>query len=944
MLAVLGAGALALPLLVTAQAPAASAADPCTEPRLTDFLVSQGPAEYSGLAAGKTSLVKLFLSTPDCLPVGARVRVTGAQLTVNGKPPPVVLDAALPLPTLATSSAAPVPSTPSDVVFLVPGTAMQPLSDGTVTFAAVVDYLVTAGGTSVEDRVVWSTAPGTTNPLSATVVPGLTDVDVLVVPLGAGSDSLASQYTKDTREAVAQGFGTARRLFPTSDRGLRYTESAGIKLALPSPLCATDATWIDVLEPQLIAHRTAWNSVLGNPHMDRVLGEVDQTRSSGPSTGQNACADGYGQLGTLPTSKTALGSAGPGLAAYARAVTTRSTYGGPTAGSLIGMELAHTTGAVTASYPPNQRSGPLDQNRAVGPHSAYTSGDPRQTLRAYNTDTQELLPSPRSVMKFSGSGWHDTVTVMEKQDWDYLLCSVLPLPPGADPRNVPALRTLPPELTSCNDPGSLGFAAAAQDGTYAVSGTTDGTPGGTDANSVDSMVTTADRPVPGSLLRVVQRDKDGLVLADDGIAVQRASSGHPHEAGSLPEPERFVFGASVPAKLGTQTLQLYVGSPEAGKEPLYTRTVTARPDIRTVEAGPGAVTITVGHPQPDNLRLDLFAACTGAGTSPMVVGDEPTRTTPAVGSAPGTATFVATYDSSLSCGDGTLLYRVTDGIQSKTGTGGRISGVRTGSAEITSPAAGSVLTSLSNIGLAGRVTDAAGVEAAKVTWQLTHVDAEGKITKQELADAPLATATPPTGGWKTGTTSIALLGYNARGDLIASASRSFTIALDSDGDRIPDDAERKVPCLGDPAVLDDRTPHLDPDGDGLLYGVDGDPCVSALTITAKLSPQSLYKSANGQSVTFTIGEPQGVDLTSLAASDLYVRQIGGASVARLAGSPTALPVSSLTRTSSTTATVKVDRAALVKLIGPRLGYTPIVLGTLDDRVRGLDPASPHVFP
>jgi hypothetical protein len=955
VVALLGAGALALPLMVSTSVPNAAAADPCTTPQLTDFLVSQGPAEYSGLAAGKTSLVKLFLSTPSCLPVGARVQVSGAQLTVQGSSAPVVLQAALPLPTLSSSSSSPVPSTPSDVLFQVPGTAMRPATGSTLTFSAVVDYVVTGGGQTVRDRVVLATAPGTSNPLSATVVPGLTDVDVLVVPLGIGSDRpLAEQYTTRTSGDVAQGFGTARRLFPVADTGLKYTETAGIVLPGTSPLCAGDTFWLNEMQPRLTAQRTTWNSSPLNRHMDRVLGAISPDRSTGPSTGTGGCADGYGQLATVPESPTVLGAAGPGIAAFARAVNATSQWGGPTVGSLIGMELAHTTGAVSARYAPNTGTGPVENgkvtNRFRGPHSAFTSGDPRGTRRAYDTHEQSLLTAPRSLMNFSGNGWNDRTTVLEKQDWDYLLCSVLPVPPGVDPRDIALLGALPQELTSCNDPGGFGFAAAAENGTYAISGSTDGTAAGTDAHSVDSAATTADRAVPGSPLRVVQRDANGDVIADDGIAVHMTSTQHIHgpRPGQPHEPTanspRGVFGASVPARPGTRTLELYVGPPGGGNLPIYTRSVTVRPTFRTVEARGGSVSVTVDHPRPDKLRLDLFARCPGTGDLPLVVGARPVSTTPAAGPVPGTAAFATTYDGSLACAGATLVYRVTDGIQSQTGTGALVDGLRPAVAEISAPAAGKVVTSLANIGLEGRVVDAGGVEAARVSWVLSHTSPDGVVTTREVAARPLATAVPPPGGWKTGTTRLSLRGFDVNDRLIATTTRTFTIVLDSDADGFSDDLERGLSCLGEPAVLDDRTPHLDPDGDG-LYGLDdGAPCASALTVDTKFTPTSLFKSANGQSVSFALSAPRGVDLATLKADELYVLQIGGASVARLTGSTTTLPASAMSLTGPTTATVKVDRERLVQLLGGRLGYTPIVLGTLDGRVRGLDPTAPHVFP
>ena len=947
LVAVAGSTALVTAATLTGL-PSASAVDTCTVPSLNDFLVSQGPAQTTALAAGKTTLVKLYLATPACLPAGASVRITGGKLNVGNTLTGLPLSASLPLPPLTPSATAPVASSPSDALFLVPGSAVQPNAGNTITFGATIQYSVTLNGSTTPGSVTFAYTPGATPSLSAPLVPTASNLDVLVVPLGtADGGTLSTQYTSSTRNATDQGFGTLRRMLPLSDNALDYATSAGVVIpGSTAPFCANGVNWALTTAPLVEAQRVAWNSIATNSHMDRALGVIDPAVSSGPSTtagGNSSCADGFGQLAGKPSTVqgVALTDAGPGTDSYARAVTSTSTFGGPTVGSLFTMETAHTTGAVSDTYGPNATSGPNGTNRAFGAHSVYTSGDPTATNRAYNLDTQQpLLPAvARSAMKFSSVGWNDGTTVLEKQDWDYLLCSLLPVPPGATPANNPTLAALSPELTGCSYPGGFGYAAAGTGGSYAVTGTTDGTAAGTNAETVESASTTTDAPVPSSPLRVVQTDANGAVLSNDGIGVHLDSSEHSGDGDPVYDSTTATFGALVPARSGTRHLAIFLGNPSPSNPPLYQRDVTQRPQVQSVNLGPATVTLTVNHPLPGNLRLDLFGTC-GSTTSPLVLDQHPTVATPAAGGVPGVAAFATTYDASLLCTNPQISARVHDGIQSSTvaltgGTGG----ATTSTAEITAPVTGATATTFQSIGLAGRVADAAGNDAARVVWTATSAG-----TTTTLATTATGTAVPPAGGWPSGTTVITLSGYDASGALLATTSQPVTIQLDSDGDGIPDADENAQSCFGAGAASNPSTAGLDSDGDGYANIDDPAPCVSANNVGVVFDPQSLYKSASGNYVTVYLSRSSVVALSTLKASDLVISQIGGQTVSRLTGSPTALTAVSYALTSPTTATVKFDRCSLVKALGSRLGYTPIFIGTKDGRLRGDDPASPYVFP
>lgn len=936
--AALAAGALvAAALALPSTASPAAAADACTVPQLSDVLLSQGPAAPTALVAGKTTLVKFFLGTPSCLPVGAQVQVTGAQLTVTGGSSPLAVQAALPLPPIAPSSTTPVAGSPSDVLFVVPGSALKPVTGSTVSFSAQVQYRVTVSGSALSDTVTFATLPGTTNPITGRFV-SVAGLDVLVVPLATSdATSIGAQYTASTRNAVAQGFGVLRRELPLPDDGISYVETPGIKVPQVAPLCADGVKFLDIAAA-LELQRVTFNAVATNPHQDRVLGEIDPAVSSGPSTAVNAssaCADGFAELGSKASPTSALAT-GQGVAAFGRAVTTPNTVGGAAVGTIMTMELAHTTGAVDAAYPSNLRSGPRGGNRSDGVHSLYRSGDPTGTLRAYDTDRHVRLTDPRSAMQDSLVGWNDANSVLEGQDWDYVLCSALPVSPGASTANSALLASLPQALTSCQNPGGFSYAAAggSPDGTYAVAGTTDGTAEGTDAYSTDSASTTSDRTEPDSTWRVVQRDSSGAVLGNDGVPVHFRTDDHDSE-GTDVALSTGVFGSSVPARRGTTTLELWKGQPGTGGTLLYSRSVTATPTFQHVEAAGGSATVSVGSPVPDRLRLDLYATCPDGTSGPLATAVRPTATTPPAGGLPGTAAFVAQYDTSAACAGATLAYHVTDGIRSATsGGGGLTGGVTTGTAEITAPSDTGVVTQFASLGLAGRVTDAALRPADRVTWTLSS-----PAGTTVLATSTSGTAVPPASGWPLGTSTLTLTG--ASGDTtLASTSRSLTFLADTDHDGLAD-VDEALSCYGPTAATDGTSATADSDHDGLANIDDPAPCTSANTVTVDFAPDALNTKSNGNYVTAYLSGAQ-VDLRTLARTDLAVLQIGGQSVARLTGDPAALTATSWSPTGPGTATVQFDRQKLITLLGTRKGYVPLVLGTLDGRVRGLDATDPNV--
>jgi hypothetical protein len=154
-------------------------------------------------------------------------------------------------------------------------------------------------------------------------------------------------------------------------------------------------------------------------------------------------------------------------------------------------------------------------------------------------------------MHLQTPGWHDGSTLLEKQEWDLLHCRLTPVPTG--------------QASTCPISGTIGRAAAAVGGTgngaFFLSGSTDGTPGGTDAHTYIDDDVNYEAPLPGSAFRFVQRDAQDQVVRDDGFAVNDEHSAHSHdddgpgEAGSR---RTGVFGTefeAMPAAVGARDLE-----------------------------------------------------------------------------------------------------------------------------------------------------------------------------------------------------------------------------------------------------------------------------------------------------------------------------------------------------------------------------------------------------
>lgn len=884
----------------TVVATPASATDPCTTPQLSDVMISQGLPTYGMLAYGKTTLVKLFLSTPSCLPVGASVTVTGAQLQVSSSSAPIQLAASLPLPPLGPSTTAPVPASASDILFVVPGSALKPVTSP-VTFSARVDYVVRTSAGTVADTVGFATAPGTTNALSAAVAPDVLPAGVLVVPMGNGAAGAATQFPQEARAALQTGMTALTRLLPVADSGgLSYRLSAGmldVGRFMSNNVYCGQSTHLTFISKELDALRVAWNSISGNTRAQTALGQVWQGISSGPNTHSgSSCAEGYAQL--------------PGTAGWGRTIAT-SLQGNttlqpvPVTGTLAAHELMHNVGGVSDFR--NDRTS----------HSKNTSADVTAPNRAYNIYSQRWLQDNKTVTNYMTSKWHDGNSLYEKEDWDWMQCSLQPLP------------TNPVTGEQCDAPGQLTFAGAAPPGetTFVVTGSTDGTPAGTDAYSYASTDNRVDPTDPSSEYRFIEKDVDGGVLRDVGVPVHGTFS---HVDDGQAPPPGGSFGIAVAAHPSTARLEL-VRVAAGASQVLYSRDRNAPPRLVSAHVGGRSITVSALDEHPEQLRLDLFLSCP-AGTSPLVTGSRPTVIA-------GVAVFVTDYDTSLGCPSGTLVSRVTDGFSATSSDHATPAmGTDLGTATIDTPHADTVLTSFENLAVAGAGRDELGAEASRLTWSLTGP------TRAPDVDGATATFVPPETGFAAGDYTVTLRAFSGTRQF-ATATRAVRILSDRDKDRIPDDQENQ-PCFGAGAADDPSNALIDSDGDGYANVVDADPCHSANTVTAIFHPDSLFKTSSGVPVTVHLDDST-VDLRTLGADDLYITQIAGFATANLLSSPTALRAISYNATSATAATVKFDRGVLSQALQLRpslVGYVPLFVGTLDGAVRGADPTSPRVFP
>lgn len=932
------AGLLAVP----ATSGPAAAADACLTPRVADVMVSQGLPNYKRLVQGKRALVKIFLQTPACAPAGTAIRVIKADLAVSGTGFPGLLPplATLPLSQIAPSTTSPVPTSQGDPVFGVPGEALKApagvVDDVPVGFKAILEFTSTykdAKGNSVSQGGRLEVAQDEEGkPIAALLGAASNPLRLLTVPMGDPGTLLApktadSQFGPDDKAALTRGLTAVARVLPVPDGlsgldetrgGLRSSMSSGLvnvgAVTASDRFCGSAANFTEI-DRQLNLARINWNSVNPQAPADRAYGVIAQRLSTGgvdrTATG---CADGFASVN--------------GTTAWGRVVeveeptlTTPKPSPAPVrsfTGALATMELLHTAGAVESGDSRNDGDG----------HSRNTQADVTAPDRAWNVPAQTFLANDRSSMAYRQDGvWNDGNALLEKRDWDNLVCQLTPGLAGG------------PECPGSTAVGRAGAVATpgASFGSFFLAGETDGTPAGTDAHTYIDEDRNYEQPNAASAYRFLQLDAQGNVLANDGFTVVATYSHHHGSAVESGVSTRGTFGTEFRAVEETTELRLYKGDPTTDPSAvlLHSRHRDEAPAFYAASFSGRTVAVQALDETPANLRLDVFHVCPGGLTSPIVNAAKPQRVS---GTATGpVAVFAEVADTSLGCGNGFLRYRLSDGfLVSTRDEQSPAPGLGLASAAIYAPLATEPIASRRVIGLAGDGRDVFGRAANDYAWT---IQGPSYPVATRVASGSTAAFYPPSSGLLPGNYVLTLKATSIDGGT-ATAARGFTVCQDTDGDGLCDSAEL-LPCytsLGYDPVTSQANAHLDSDSDGIDNSADAAPCVSLNTGTAQFTSTSLNTDANGNTVMLKVTSAS-IDLTKVQRSDVGIAQIAGHRLAE------PLPALAWHPDSPTSAKATFDRQQLSGFLSSRgiTGPTPIYLVAPRAGLRAGDAEAPHSF-
>ena len=563
----LGSGIIACAVMFGLLASSGAGAPPAPTCNVGDLqlrssTVNQGLGSYDRLVRGKETLVRLFLSLPQCATssgqsiqiTGGTLRVSGGGATASGIPAtPTTVSVYPPVATYLTAS---LTDAPGDLKFVVPGTALAPA--GTVaSFNASFHADLTYQYKTSNNATPIAAAKGFDLPVK-TVEKKTNALRVLVVPMGNAAQPYSSQFPASAVAAVENGMQTLSRIFPVpSGVGTLGGCSGGIRYAIdptllnvPTPYCG-DGGNFDAIKAQLAQFLVSWNTANPTAQADRVVGAIssDPLISSGSSSG---CAEGMASV-TSPE-------------AWVRAFPDSSSAPSMT-GALFAMEIGHTLGLV----PPT---------RSATFHSLSTPADGTDPNRGYNVSLRAFLADDHSTMKLAGA-WNNNTTIFEKADYAFLLCVL----GGATN----------PECTTPTVAGTVsGVAALAS--AYALTGHTDGiTPLGTLPPGTVAQESYVASELEGrgtdssSIYKLVQRAANNSILQTTGVRVAFGET--IHEDPSDPDHEGSELGTfSVVAGLNAsaQKFELWKGTPGSGL--LLWSALKTNPPVIT----PGSFTVTPG--------------------------------------------------------------------------------------------------------------------------------------------------------------------------------------------------------------------------------------------------------------------------------------------------------------------------------------------------------------
>jgi len=574
-------------------------------PVLRDSAVNQGvsgTAGYSPLVRGKDTLVRLYLSGPNC---GTQTfQLTSASLQVkNGTtnlggaiaadPAPLNVNGAF--PAIATYSAAAVANdTPGDAKFLVPGYVLTPSATTpfTATFTATIGWRASGGTTGTSTFNVTAPVDQKTNALRILVVQ-MGDLSGATYPTGQfplfGADAQAT-----VQNALS---GTLARAFPVPGApsagsapvsgltsgagGIRYSfnidarcgglsptcgmidlhallDAAGAPLISPTRKFCLNGTNFAIVQPQLTNMLNAWNAANPGAIADRVLGVVDG------SVSDQTCALGMAGFGTPEA-------------------VLRVDPGRNNNGATLVMEMAHTLGAVPAarSSISSKYHSPVTEA-----DTGTSTADPNSgTNRAYNLSTRTYLSTDRTAMRVVDANWTDGNVDFEAKDYSLLRCAL-----GG---SVPTDQTV-----GCGTSGTTGSGVGvAADNVY-VAGTL-GSPTANVADVTESYVRLGGNFVPltdGTANTndyfLVERAAGAIVKKND-LPVSCDTSFHDDDGGAANTSDCYFSGA-LPFDGSADQIEIWRGQPggacTAPSNPagcLYVRKKATAPPSTTVTTGGG---------------------------------------------------------------------------------------------------------------------------------------------------------------------------------------------------------------------------------------------------------------------------------------------------------------------------------------------------------------------
>ncbi len=517
-------------------------------PHLHELSIGQG-LPYPVLVRGKEILARAYLSRPQCSDGDDIIDITAATLTMTAGG--ATLASVGPTPTIGTTfpQIAPYSSSPAqdhtgDPKFVIGAAATQIASADryAATFSLKINYRSRTASTATP--VVGSATFPLPNasPLTATVEKKTAALRVLVQPLGDPTQSYSTWFTDADRITMQNAMTTLSRIFPVPDGtgdlsgttgGVRYSINPSVLdirslLRADGKWCGTELNW-SAIKATLAQHLQSWNTANPNATADVVVGAVSSTKSG---DGTEGCAEAM----SIPAS--------PQM--WVRSIPD-ARRAPSISGSLLVMEMAHYLRVV-----PETRDAFGDAF-----HSPYVAADGTSPNRGYNVFGRSYLADDRSVMLLTGTGWHNTTTLLERDDFAAILCQL-----GGATTN------------DCGVSGTVGTATGVGAGPrFVMSGRTNGTVTGT--NVVESYFTSnvaPTQPDPDSAYRLKQYQGSTL-LRDDGVPVIFAESEHGQTDDTSPAGTG-VFAISFPASTAANRVQLMHGDVV-----LYERTGTVPPQI-----------------------------------------------------------------------------------------------------------------------------------------------------------------------------------------------------------------------------------------------------------------------------------------------------------------------------------------------------------------------------